>query len=198
MSRALILVILLSLPVATAAQSGDTFQVEGKLLTAMSGEIDALDVGVGGRLSWHPAPFLGVEAELGFFPSDIPKTRPISASRAEALFGVTLGPRLGVLRPFARVRPGFLRMAEAPGPVPCILIFPPPLTCSLAAGHTLLAVDIGGGIEANLARRTFLRVDVGARLLRYPGPAFDRDRNVHDEDFFAANTRVAVGAGLRF
>jgi hypothetical protein len=198
MLRPLTLVILLLLPAVAAAQSGDTFQVEGKLLTAMSGEIDALDVGVGGRLSWHPAPFLGVEAELGFYPSDIPRPRPISASRLEGLFGVTVGPRIGVLRPFARIRPGFLRMAEAPGPVACILIFPPPLTCSLAAGHTLLAVDIGGGIEANLARRAFLRVDVGTRLLRYPGPAFDRDRNVHDEDFFAANTRVALGAGLRF
>jgi hypothetical protein len=35
----------------------------------------------------------------------------------------------------------------APEPFACILIFPPPLACTLGAGRTLAVLDAGGGIE---------------------------------------------------
>jgi hypothetical protein len=128
----------------------------------------------------------------------VPEGTAISSNRVEGLFGVTAGPRLGRWRPFARLRPGFLRIGEAPEPVACILIFPPPLSCTLAGGRTLFALDVGGGVSVDVAPATSLRIDIGDRITRYPGPAFGRGRRVHDAAFHGHDLRVAVGAAWRF
>ena len=94
--------------------------------------------------------------------------------------------------------PGFLRMAEAPEPVACILIFPPPLSCTLAGGRTLFVADVGGGVSVDVTPATSLRIDVGDRMTRYPGPSFGRGRRVRDSSFFDHDFRLAVGAGWRF
>ena len=174
------------------------FELGVQLSSVNSSEFDESDIGVGGRFAWHPVTLLGIEAETTFYPRDFPDGRAFSRGRGEGLFGVTVGPRLGRLRPFARVRAGFMRFQEAPEPFPCILIFPPPLQCSLAAGRTARAVDIGGGVELSAAPRTFLRVDAGDLLLRYPGPVFDSQRTPRQDGFVSHNFRVAVGGGLRF
>lgn len=167
------------------------------LAVALSSQFDASDAGFGARISWHPVELVGIEAEIVHYGGDFPKAHPFSRGRVEGLFGATVGPRLGRVRPFARLRPGFVNVREAPEPFPCIKIFPPPLACSLASGRTAFAVDIGGGVDISTTRRTFARVDVGDRLLRYPGPVFDTDRNVR-ESFFSHDVRFAAGAGVRF
>ena len=170
-----------------------------QVASARSGEFDAVDVGFGGRVSWRPATNLGFETELNLFPQHFPDGRPFSRRRLEALFGVTAGvPVVGRLRPFARFRPGVVSIAESPEPFACILIYPPPLACTLASGRTLLAIDVGGGVDISTSRRTFARVDVGDRMLRYPGPAFDADRVVRDGSFFVHEFRFAAGGGVRF
>jgi hypothetical protein len=168
------------------------------LAVAFSGQFDASDAGIGGRLGWRAAPLVGVEAEMAHYPSHFAAAPAFSRSRVEGLFGATIGPRLGRIRPFARVRPGFLRLQPAPEPIVCIAIFPPPLACELAAGRTLVAFDVGGGVDVSVGERTFVRVDAGDRLVRYPGPVFDADHNVHDEPFFGHDVRIAVAGGLRF
>jgi hypothetical protein len=35
-------------------------------------------------------------------------------------------------------------------------------------------------------------------MVRYPGPVFDGDRQLRDEDFWGHDFRVAVGAGIGF
>jgi hypothetical protein len=67
----------------------------------------------------------------------------------------------------------------------------------LASGRTLLAFDIGGGVEMFATPTTFVRVDVGDRVLKYPGPVFDNTRTRQDA-FFSHDVRIAAGAGLRF
>ena len=182
-----------------AAAQDERFEVGAQAATAVSGEFDATDVGIGARFAWRPTGVFGLEGEFDVYPQEFPDTGvAISGGRVEALVGVTVGPQLGRIRPFVRIRPGVLRFQEAPAPVPCILIFPPPLGCSLAAGETMFALDVGGGVEVQMTPRTLLRVDVGDRLVRYPGPAFDSNREVHDDDFFGHDVRVAVGAGVRF
>jgi hypothetical protein len=117
----------------------------------------------------------------------------------EGLFGVTAGVAFGRIRPFARLRPGFVDVHESPAPFPCILIYPPPLACALSSGRTLFALDAGGGVEVALTPRTFVRVDLGDRLVRYPGPVFETDpRRIRERSFFGHDFRVATGAGLRF
>ncbi len=185
-------------PAVAIAQSSDARAELGIHLTSVrSSEFDRSDTGVGGRLSWYPAGIIGLEGELTIYPGDFPDAPAFSRSRLEGLFGVTVGVSVNRVRPFARIRPGFVTFREAPQPFACILIFPPPLACALSGGDTLFALDIGGGVEMFTTRRTFLRVDAGDRLLRYPGPVF-RDGTAEENGFFSHDFRFAVGGGLRF
>lgn len=181
------LVALLIIPAAVQAQER-RFEIGGQVVASRVDEFDDTDVGIGVRGGWRAAQLLGVEAELNVYPSGLPGTGiTISRGRVESLFGITVGPQLGRLRPFARVRPGLLRYREAPQPIACILIFPPPLSCTLAGGQTLFAVDIGGGVEVAAGPRMLFRVDVGDRVVRYPEP----NEAGHD-------VRVGVGWAFRF
>ena len=166
------------------------FEIGGQITFVEAGPFDDDDddAGVGVRVGWRPRGPLGVEAELNVYPSDLPgEGIAVSSSRVEGLFGVTVGPRLGIVRPFARLRPGFLRYREAPEPVACILIFPPPLSCQLAAGQTLFALDIGGGVEVAIGPAMLFRVDIGDRMVRYPDP-YEAGHDV----------RVGVGWAVKF
>jgi hypothetical protein len=178
-------------------QSG-RFEAAVQVASAISSEFDRTDPGIGGRVAWHPRELVGVEAEIDLYPRDFPERPAFSRSRVEGLFGATLGPRFDRVRPFARFRAGFLNVREAPEPLACILIFPPPLSCELAGGRTLPAFDMGGGVELFPTSRVVVRVDAGDRMLKYPGPVFDSSRTVRDRDFFSHDLRLAFGAGLRF
>jgi hypothetical protein len=184
--------------VARAQSDPARIELGVQVASARSGEFEASDTGFGGRVSWRPHPFFGLEAEVNVFPRDFPSGQPFSRGRLEGLFGATAGATLNRIRPFARVRPGLVTVQQAPEPFACILIYPPPLPCTLAAGRTLLALDVGGGLDIITTPRTFVRVDLGDRLLKYPGPAFDADRSIRERLFFVHEFRVATGAGVRF
>jgi len=186
---------LVALIVPATAVAQEWFDAAAHIAVARSSEFDDTDTGVGGRLSWHPNALVGVDAEMTVYPASFPNANGFSRSRIEGLFGATVGPRLAGVRPFARVRPGFLTFRGQP--VVCILIFPPPLSCELAQGRTLFALDLGGGIELFPAGRAVVRVDVGDRLLKYPGPSFRGGRATQDS-FYSHDFRVAAGAGVRF
>lgn len=189
----------LVLHAASVAAQEARLEVGAQVASARSGPFDAADAGIGGRVAWHPASLVGLEAELNLYPRSFPDRRPFSRTRVEGLFGATMGVTVGRVRPFARLRPGFVDLQEAPDPFPCILIYPPPLQCALARGRTLFALDAGGGVAITVTPRTFVRVDIGDRLVRYPGPAMEMDpRRIHRDAFFGHDFRVATGAGLRF
>ena len=46
--------------------------------------------------------------------------------------------------------------------------------------------------------RTFARVEIGDRVLKYPGPVLDDKGAVRSDSFFSHDFRFAAGAGLRF
>ena len=180
-----------------AARAQDRFEAGAQIVAAKSGEFDANDIGIGGRFAWQATDLVGAEAEINVYPRSFPGNRSgsFSRSRIEGLFGVTAGPRLAHVRPFGRLRPGFVRFRGRT--IACILIFPPPLSCLLAEGHTVFALDIGGGLELFAGPRTFIRVDAGDRLMKYPGPSF-RGGRVAQDDFFSHDFRMSAGAGVRF
>lgn len=186
--------LLLLVPLPALAQR---FDVGVHASFVNSGQFDDSTTGFGGRFALYPLSWLGAEAEFTLYPSDFPEARAFTASQREGLFGVTLGPRLGWIRPFARVRAGYLQFAAAPAPFPCILIFPPPLACQLAGGDTLTALDLGGGVQLG-GSGAFLRVDVGNRMVRYPGPALASGGDVRNDPFWGHDPRVAVGVGVGF
>jgi hypothetical protein len=182
-----------------AAQSSDArFELAAQVPVSMSSQFDRTDIGVGGRFAWHPSTWLGLESEVVLYPQAFPDRVPFSRRRVEGLFGATLGPQYARARPFLKLRGGFLNVQEAPQPLACILIFPPPLSCELAVGRTLPAFDLGGGIELSATARTFARVEAGDRILRYPGPVLDLDRVRRNGAFFGHDFRFSAGAGLRF
>src|SRR3970282_1396594 len=94
--------------VARAQSNGGQIEVGVQVASALSGQFDAADTGLGGRVSWRPRRFLGLEAELNVFPTDFPDPRPFSRGRLEGLFGATAGVAFDRIRPFARVRSGFV------------------------------------------------------------------------------------------
>jgi hypothetical protein len=162
-------------------------------------ELETTDLGFGGRFGFRATSLLTLEGELNLFPSDVPDEVLVTSSRFEGLFGVKLGPRFHRFSVFGKVRPGFVRFGEAPEPIACILIFPLPLSCVLAEGRTAFALDLGGGVELYPTDRSLVRFDVSDRMLQYPGPVFNRDREAFTEGgFWDHNLRLAIGAGFRF
>jgi hypothetical protein len=193
-------VLLLTSPTSGAAQAnGSRFQIGAHVVAVSSGEFDSTDVGLGVRGSWNAWSLLAVDTEIGVYPSEWPDTTtPFSRHRVEGFFGATAGPVIGRVRPFAKLRPGFVTFEQAPLPFACIAIFPPPLACRLASGATMFALDLGGGLEVFPSARTVVRVDAGDRLLRYPGPVLDSDFTARAESFFGHDFRFNLGAGWRF
>ena len=184
---------------ASAQSSADAFQLGAQLTAARSGPFDSTELGIGGRVSWHPMALVGIESEIDFYPADFPgDSVPFSAARLEGLFGVTAGPRLGSVRPFVKIRAGFLRYSPAPEPFACLAIFPPPLHCLMAAGGTRPIFDLGGGVEIFTGERTFIRVDAGDRMVRYPGPSFAAGFTLREGGFPGHDFRFSIGGGFSF
>jgi hypothetical protein len=196
--RAIVAAVLVSLFISSSV-SAQSFDVSAHAAFSKWSEFEGVDKGFGGRLSFKPVPLVGIEADVTWYPSDFtPEGPPFSRSRVEGLFGATVGPDLGRIRPFAKATAGFLKVSPTNGAFACIAIFPPPLSCKLAGGDTVPAFEIGGGIEIDAASRTFIRADITDRILRYPGPTFDKDFNVQDEGFLGHALRVTAGVGVRF
>ena len=188
----------LFLPRLASAQPAEPpFRLGALVATVSSEEFDTVETGAGVLLAWHPTPLVGAEVEVAFHPADVGQPA-FSSGRVETLFGVTIGASSGRFRPFAKIRPGILRFWKAPEPVACIAIFPSPVQCTLAAGKTVVGLDLGGGFELLTTRRTFVRVDAGDRLLSFPGPVRDREGRPREDGYFAHDLRIAVGGGLRF
>ena len=148
-------------------------------------------------MAWHLANLIGVEGEIDWYPSDFPDDVAFSRGRTEGLLGATVGMGVGHVTPFAKVRPGFVRFDEAPKPMVCLAIFPPPIACAMS-GRTVFALDVGGGVELLATQKTFVRIDAGDRLLKYPGPVFSNSRMAHANGFWSHDFRFAAGGGLRF
>lgn len=109
-------------PAAAGAQSIERrFEAGGQFAAPVLSEFSETDVGLGGRLSYRLTSFIRVEGELNFFPSKLTGEREygsshfsghFSGSRAEGLFGLTMGPQWEKLGLFGRLRPGFVRFGE--------------------------------------------------------------------------------------
>jgi hypothetical protein len=197
MSRRLALIAFLLF--ASPAAYAQSFEVSGNFVLSQWSEFDGDDFGFGGRLTFKPMPLIGIDADLAWYPGEFPPDAiPFSDNRFEGLFGVTVGPRINRIRPFAKVAAGFLNSNGAQERIACIAIFPPPLHCALAADQTLSSFEFGGGIEIDANAKTFVRMDVTDRMLKYPGPTLDRDFRVSEDGFYGHALRFTIGAGFRF
>jgi hypothetical protein len=188
----------LAQPCLASAQTGNRpIGVGAVVAVVTSAEFDSADAGFGVQVAWHPTPLLGAEVEIVIHPADLGDPA-FSSGRVETQFGVTVGPRIGHWRLFAKVRPGIIRYWQSPEPIACIAIFPAPVQCALASGRTVASFDFGGGVERFVGNRTFVRFDAGDRMLTFPGPVRDTAGAAHDDGYFAHEVRIALIVGLRF
>ncbi len=188
-----------ALPRTAAAQPAEPPVRLGAVIASVaSDELDTTTVGLGVQIAWHPTPLVGAELEVVVHPADLGSDPAFSSGHVETLFGISVGPRIGRWRPFARLRPGILRFWQSAEPIACLAIFPTPVRCTLASGRTVVAVDVGGGVELLLTGRTFVRIDAGDRILSFPGPVRDSAGTAHEGGFFAHDFRIAFGGGIRF
>lgn len=190
--RALALLIAVSTAAPAGAQPRRPFQAELLLSGVRLQAFDAeTDVGAGLRVGYRIAHAFSVEAELEHDPGELGRP-PFSASRTAGFLRARAGMRRSKWGLFASAGPGLVRFGKAPGPVVCIAVFPPPLECQLASGRTLLALGLGAALEVYATERILFRLDLEARLLRYPEPAFLRDGS------WDGNPRLALALGVRF
>jgi hypothetical protein len=186
------------MPCLAVAQAADRPVRLGAIAASVaSGEFDSTDTGLGAQVTWYPVALVGAEVEVVVHPADLGDP-PFSSGRVETFFGVTVGPRAGRWRPFAKVRPGIIRYWQSPEPIACIAIFPTPVECTLASGRTVAVFDFGGGVERVITDRTFVRFDAGDTMSTFPGPVRDSAGAAHEDGFFAHALRIAVSAGMRF
>ena len=153
-------------------------------------ELETTDVGVGADVIWPIASGVAVDGAFTWFPAE-------GGDRALGLIGVRAIVGSEGVELFARGRAGFLRFGEQ-GPTVCIAIFPPPLSCRLAAGYTAFASHFGAGASVALGSPGRLRVHIeaGDLLVRYGVQSF-RPGGVSD-GFVSHNLLVSVGLGWRF
>jgi hypothetical protein len=153
------------------ARAGGRFEAGAQVTFAHSGEFDGTDTGIGARLSWRVAEMVAADAEIDVFPGELRESHRRSA--ADAWRASSGRDRGAASRQRASVRESAAGFRQVRGaPVACIQIFPPPLTCLLAGGRTLFALDIGGGIDVFTADRSSSDSTPANRLLKYPGPSF--------------------------
>lgn len=186
---------------AAFAQTDSRVDVGVQLNTLRLGEFDTTDVGIGVEGAWRIAPLLAIDGALSWLPGNGDDGAPQveDQGRLLGLIGVRSGVQRGPVEVFGRVRPGFLRFSDE-SPVPCILIFPPPLTCQVLGGKTTFVTEIGGGLRFSLgqAQRAYISFDIGDLLVRYDGPAIRPDGSVSDDGFVSHNLLTSVGVGWRF
>jgi hypothetical protein len=159
-------------------------------------ELDATDFSLGIGFSYRLTSWLATDAALSLAPANLGDPA-FSDSRTEGALGFRLGPHLARSGVYAAVRPGFVKFSEPAEPTVCIAIFPPPLSCTLATGQSVFALDLAGGLQLQ-NERGVLRFEVGDRLVKYPGPILDADSEPRFDGFWSHNLAASVAVGVRF
>lgn len=161
-------------------------------------ELEATDYGFGLRPSWRLASWIALDAEAMLAPGGLGGSRPFSSSRTEFLGGLRFGRDLGSSGAYGLLRGGVVRFGEAEAPFPCILIFPPPLTCSIAQGDTVPALEFGAGYQHAINERARLFVELRDQVVKFEGPVMDAGFEPRLESFWSHNPRLTFGVGWAF
>jgi hypothetical protein len=173
-------------------------EVGGHVDVLRLSELSSTDAGIGPDLAWRFSPSLAIDGSLTWYPSASTAGSSQQQQRTLGLAGVRAGVTAGSVDLFARARGGFLRFGSQPATA-CILIFPPPLSCQLAAGYTAFVADIGGGASVAVIPSGRLRASVGAGdlMVRYGFQAL-RPNGATTDGFTSHNLLVSIGAAWQF
>ena len=197
-----VLVVLMAVTAGSSRAMAQTPAVEvgGHVGVLRLSELDTTDTGVGADAVFHVAPALAIDGAFTWFPGSDAATGGLGLGqqRTLGLAGLRTGFSAGTVDLFARGRAGYLHFGSQPVTV-CILIFPPPLSCQLAAGYTAFAAEVGGGASVGLIPSGRLRasLEAGDLMVRYGFTAF-RPGGTTTDGFISHNLLVTIGAAWRF
>jgi hypothetical protein len=198
---ALVLLVVTRWAVPAAAQVTGRTEIGVAVSFLELDEINASSRALGGRVTFDATPWLGIEGELNFYPSEefrIGNAVPFvptyeleyRRSRLEALAGVRVGFRVGRLGVFGKARPGFAHLAddglECTGPGCAVILTAPP------AYRTEFVFDVGGIAEFYAAPGATVRVDVGDTIIRH------RSAAPPCASCTTHNLTTRIGIGVRF
>ena len=197
-----VLIALMAVTAGSAQAMAQTHgaQVGGHVGVLRLSELSTTDAGVGADVAWRFSPSFAIDGAFTWFPGSDASTGGSGRrqQRTLGLAGLRTGVSAGTVDLFARGRAGYLRFGSEPATV-CILIFPTPLGCQLAAGYTAFAADVGGGASVALIPSGRLRANVGAGdlMVRYGFQAL-RPNGATTDGFISHNLLVTIGAAWQF
>ena len=157
--------------------------------------------GFGASVGYNISRHVAVEAEVNYFPRD----RFLEGGRkVQGLFGVRAGKRFEHVGLYAKARPGFLHLSRGDfHSRPNILCIAPFPGCFESDPTTNFALDLGGVVEFNPSKRTFVRLDAGDTLVHFgrrlaPVRATNTTFIIAVEGGTTHNFQGGAGFGFRF
>ena len=170
------------LATARPAHAQTPFYVGAHLSAHGLSQPDQGNVGFGLRGGYEAyLPFISLEAELNF----LPWSSGGSFGETQGFFGLKFGKKIGRWGGFFRVRPGFTHFGEGD--------FPNQLT-----ENTKFALDLGGGVEYDIAPKVTLRLDLGDTRIYYGdaalllSPSGPPGQSLGTHDTFQSNIGIVV------
>jgi hypothetical protein len=173
------------------AQSGEPrVEVGGQFAFIHFRDLSSNDAGFGGHITYHLNTFIAIEGELNVFPGDKNSIDFFSGlsqggRKVEGLVGVLTGFRGDKFGIYGKFRPGFLHLGR-----------------DLAGdknGNTDFAMDVGAVVEYYPTRHTFLRLDLGDTIVRFPGSTVNVGGTLFSiPAAYSNNLQVNIGGGVRF
>ncbi|HEY6327986.1 MAG TPA: porin family protein [Blastocatellia bacterium] len=176
------------------AQSSDYDKVEvgGQFSFIHFDDLSSNDVGIGGRIGYNFADFLGVEAEANYFPSDKSNINLFTGvSQGGHKVDVLVGPKIG----FHSDKWGIYGKFDLGA-----IHFSRDLFTDTAPGDTDFAFDFGGVIEYYPSKKTYVRLDLADMIFRIPGTTVNEGMGViaSSPAFYSHNFQMSLGVGVRF
>jgi hypothetical protein len=199
------LLCLLAVGGSTAFAQGGVPRVElgGQLNVLRLSDSDDTNVGVGGRVTFNLASWLGLEGEYQFVPRDeIDMTSTLADGnvvglryerrRSTALFGLKAGSRGERFGVFAKMRPGVTSLSDRG--IDCLGDVCGLMLLAVPEYRSEFALDLGGVVEFYPSTRWLVRADVGSLMIRHRSTAPPCGAG----DCTTWNLAVSAGAGIRF
>jgi hypothetical protein len=200
-NKALLTVVLLTLPAIAAAQSSEPRLETGVFFTfAKLERIGTTDhgsgtttAGLGGRIGWRLVRHVDVDGELSVHPR-----AGVSGYRIQGFAGTKVGAWFGRLGLHARARPGFLYFEKdpfgvaAPGSTPLRPV---------SAASLEPVLDLGASIQYATPRGLLVRFDVGETIVRYNARTVVSSPVLPPRGqggFTTCNRQWSLGVGRRF
>jgi hypothetical protein len=180
--------------IEASAQTSDTSKVEvgAQFSFIHFRDLDANDVGIGGRLTYNLNDFFSIDSEVNYYPQDNQNINLFTGlGQGGRKVSVLVGPMVGMRSKrygiFGKFRVGAMHFSRD-------------LITDFQPGDTDFAFDFGGVFELYPSRHSFVRFDIGDTIFRIPGESvlIGPGQVGTTPAFYSHNLQLEAGIGFRF